>query len=291
MYYFSDQQDYSKVTMNLNCEVFRYDGSCAPSTGPKLAFHHHFHESIEILAVKKGTVQITVDDRRYSLGEGEVILINPFRLHSGIWSATGEETEYICITFLLKKWLDFHDSVLLHEKNSLNEGKKCFDEFYDKERQPGIWSIIETISDVFSKKDEASECYLASAVYRLLAELFFEHYHPTEAEKANHGNVSFMTEVSRYLSAHYTESISTADIASTLYMSVPSFCYQFKKHFATTFLHYLAQYRITRATELYQEKPRPLQELSAIVGFYDYCYFSRLFRRYMGTSPSEYFKK
>ena len=201
------------------------------------------------------------------------------------------QNEYSCITFTLPKWLDVGDSVLFHQKNSLNEGQKCFDEFYDKKNQPNIWSNIETISEIFSKKDEASECYLASAVYRLLAELFFNHCHTADEENANHRNGHFMTDVSRYLSAHYTENISTADIASTFYMSVPSFCYQFKKHFGTTFLHYLAQYRIMRATELYKEKPMPLQMLSASVGFYDYCYFSRLFRKYRGESPSVYFKK
>ena len=291
MYYFSDKQDDSKVTMNINCKTFRYDGSCAPSAPQKVAFHHHFHESVEILAVKKGTVHITVDDRQYSLEEGEVVLVNPFRLHSGIWSANGKQNEYICITFLLKKWLDFRDSVLFQQKNNLNEGKKCFDEFYDKKNQPSIWSNIENILNIFSKKDEASECYLASAVYSLLAELFFNHYRPAESGTANHRNIHFMTDVSRYLSKHYAENISTADIASAFYMSVPAFCYQFKKHFGTTFLHYLAQYRIMRATELYREKSMPLQELSATVGFYDYCYFSRLFRKYMGESPSVYFKK
>ena len=87
MYYFSDEQDDSKVTMNINCKTFRRDGSCTPSKSQKIAFHHHFHESLELLAVKKGALHITVDDRQYSLKEGEMVLVNPFHLHSGTWIA------------------------------------------------------------------------------------------------------------------------------------------------------------------------------------------------------------
>lgn len=100
-----------------------------------------------------------------------------------------------------------------------------------------------------------------------------------------------MTEVSKYLDTHYTENISTCDIAGNFYMTIPSFCYIFKKNFGMTFLSYLSKYRILRATELYKENQTSLSDLATMVGFDDYCYFSRSFRKHMGESPSIYFGK
>ena len=74
-------------------------------------------------------------------------------------------------------------------------------------------------------------------------------------------------------------------------MSVPSFCYIFKKNFGMSFLNYLCKYRITRAVELYYEKNIALSDLAEAVGFNDYCYFSRSFRKCMGKSPTAYFEK
>ena len=291
MYYFRDWQPNSKGTMNICCKTYRYDSSCDSSEKIKIAFHHHFHNVAEILAVKKGTLHVTVNNRQYNLGEGDVIFVNPFRLHYGTWSENGKYNEYICITFPFKKWLHFKDTILNDEMERLDNGKNHFDEFYNKEKQPKICSAIENIANIFPKTDPTSECFLASEVYLLLAELFSNHYHQGNTASQNHFNIHFMTDVSRYLFTHYTENISTADIAKTLYISIPNFCYQFKKYFGTTFLKYLTQYRITRAIEFYQEKEISLMELSASVGFDDYHYFSKVFRKYMGQSPSMYFKK
>jgi len=290
MYYFLDQPQ-PQNTLNINCEVFRHDGSAPLGAHQKIAFHHHHHEAFEILAVKKGELQVSLDGRKYDLKEGDVVVVNPLCIHFGVWNPNGRQNEYVCITFSLGKWLGFQKSILFQEKNRIKEREFCFDEFYTREDDPDICASIESIADTFPKKDAVSECRLASSVYRLMADLFCKHYHSAEEEKVGSGEIAFRLKVSRYLFSHYAESISTADIAGELYMSVPTFCYQFKKNYGTTFLHYLVQYRITRATELYREKPMSLQELSAAVGFYDYCYFSRLFRKYMGESPSVYFKK
>lgn len=291
MYYFSDKAPNPQDTLNINCEYFSYDGADELPTSQKIAFHHHHHEAVEILAVKKGELKVVIDDRKYELKNGDAVIINPYSIHFGTWIKNDQPNEYVCITFSLNKWLDFHRSVLSRQKKHLHEGTYRFDEFYTKDTDKEVYTSIENISSHFSGKDATSECRLAAEVYRLFAELFSGHYRITDSAQNKQGNIEFRTAVSRYLSSHYTENISTSDIASAFYMSVPTFCYQFKKHFGKTFLDYLSQYRITRAIEIYRENETTLLDLASSVGFYDYCYFSRVFHKYMGESPSAYFKK
>ena len=291
MYYFLDKQDNSNATANFNCVYYRYNDTPDKSQKKKIAFHHHNHEAFELLAVTKGNLQVTVNQNKYLLNKGDIVIVNPFRIHYGEWIENGKENEYACITFGLNRWLSYRKSILFSEMNYLIDGKRCFDEFIKKESATEIFNIVELISSQFPKKDAANECISVSLIYSLLGELFKAHYNEeTESDISSH-NVKFMTQVSKYLSEHYAENISTTDVAKDFYMSVPSFCYIFKKNFGMSFLNYLCKYRITRAVELYYEKNIALSDLAEAVGFNDYCYFSRSFRKCMGKSPTAYFEK
>jgi len=45
---------------------------------------------------------------------------------------------------------------------------------------------------------------------------------------------------------------------------------------------------MTKAGELLKDKNSYIKEVAAAVGFEDQLYFSRLFKRYYGITPSEY---
>ncbi|MDC7220827.1 MAG: response regulator [Spirochaetales bacterium] len=60
----------------------------------------------------------------------------------------------------------------------------------------------------------------------------------------------------------------------------------FSEHMKVSFTDYLNRYRIDRAAELLK-KGAPVKEASYRVGFHDPNYFSKIFRKYKGMSPSE----
>ena len=100
-----------------------------------------------------------------------------------------------------------------------------------------------------------------------------------------------MREVAIYLEKHYKDQISTKDIAKEFYMTVPCFCYAFKHNFGTSFVKYLADFRITTAIDLASNNDYTLSELAEAVGYLDYNYFSRTFKKLLGISPTAYFGK
>ncbi|MEI7851808.1 MAG: PocR ligand-binding domain-containing protein [Kiritimatiellales bacterium] len=63
----------------------------------------------------------------------------------------------------------------------------------------------------------------------------------------------------------------------------------FKKLTGRSFKQYQIQFRLQQAAHQLASAPaRPVAEIARSVGFEDQFYFSRLFRRHMGRSPSEY---
>ena len=60
----------------------------------------HWHEEMEIIAVKKGKGRITVDTVSYPVEEGDILAVFPGQLHA-ISCGNGERMEYENIIFRL----------------------------------------------------------------------------------------------------------------------------------------------------------------------------------------------
>ncbi len=61
----------------------------------------------------------------------------------------------------------------------------------------------------------------------------------------------------------------------------------FKEHLGTNFVDYLNRFRLNKAIILLESKKYSIKEIAYIVGYQDPNYFSRIFRRHMGISPSD----
>ena len=94
----------------------------------------------------------------------------------------------------------------------------------------------------------------------------------------------------RYFNEHYNEPISIQKYAESRNMSVCYFQRNFKQIVNHTPMQYLLTVRVNNAASLLETTDYPMTEISAIVGYEDPLYFSRLFRKIKGMSPSDYRK-
>ncbi|MBQ8586533.1 MAG: helix-turn-helix transcriptional regulator [Oscillospiraceae bacterium] len=94
----------------------------------------------------------------------------------------------------------------------------------------------------------------------------------------------------RYFNEHYNEPISIQDYAESRNMSVCYFQRNFKQIVNHTPMQYLLTIRVNNAASLLETTDYSMAEIAAIVGYEDPLYFSRLFRKLKGVSPSEYRK-
>ena len=52
-------------------------------------------------------------------------------------------------------------------------------------------------------------------------------------------------------------------------------------------INYLIKYRLEQAIKLLKEEEYTIQEVAALVGYSDPLYFSRIFKKHVGYSPSQ----
>jgi YesN/AraC family two-component response regulator len=94
-----------------------------------------------------------------------------------------------------------------------------------------------------------------------------------------------------YLDAHYVSSLTLADVAANCGTNSTSAERLFRKYLGTTFVKYLTTFRITKACELLRTNEElSIEEISVKTGYEDYFYFSKVFKKEMGITPSRYRK-
>jgi AraC-like DNA-binding protein/nitrogen-specific signal transduction histidine kinase len=91
-----------------------------------------------------------------------------------------------------------------------------------------------------------------------------------------------------YLHEHYMESISLKDAARHVGMSKEYLARCFRQEIGITLVTYLNRYRVHQAQILLQDSEHSLTEIALDVGFASSTYFSRVFRKETGISPSKY---
>lgn len=102
------------------------------------------------------------------------------------------------------------------------------------------------------------------------------------------GDQVLLAEAVRYMSEHCGEDLRRDAAAARASMSPSHFSRQFRKHFGQSFTDLLNRMRIDRAAELLAGTDRPLSVIGLECGFADQSYFTKVFRRHRGSTPSEF---
>lgn len=99
---------------------------------------------------------------------------------------------------------------------------------------------------------------------------------------------SFQSQCDTWLAHHYTEDVSLKQAAAHMGMSTFYFSRLFRATYNRTFLEYLTAYRVERAAALLASTNIPVREIAPRVGYADSNYFSKVFKRQQGLTPTEY---
>ena len=118
--------------------------------------------------------------------------------------------------------------------------------------------------------------------YRLINELI------QEKETISHHR---LTPAISYLHAHYCEEIDASMLAELCFLSPAQFYRMFRKAFDRTPLEYRNDLRMRQAKLLLLEEDYSIGEIAQQLGFESIYYFSRVFRRFTGLSPTAYRKE
>ncbi len=92
----------------------------------------------------------------------------------------------------------------------------------------------------------------------------------------------------KYINQHFAEDINLDDVARTVDISPYYFSKLFKQEAGENFIEYLTHLRMKQAKEYLANPQYSIKEVCIMCGYSDPNYFSRIFKKYEGVSPTEF---
>lgn len=106
--------------------------------------------------------------------------------------------------------------------------------------------------------------------------------------KKNHPN---MQRLLNYIDENYAEALNLTELGNHFHYNPSYLSNFFSVNYKLGFNEYLNQVRIEKSIQLLKKGSKSVAEISALVGYSDHSYFSRVFKNMMGESPSAYRKQ
>jgi len=258
------------------------------------AFAGERHAFWEFICVDRGSIAVTADSKKFLLKAGELAFHQPEEFHA--FQAVGA-SDVIVVSFLCQSGaMDrFREAVLpLHreEKQCLQalvqEASACYRNFEND--PPRI--------DLQKKADAPAGCeqLIKNGLEQLLILLcrrgdehigLAQRVIPTNQA---HRRLLLAQQLRDYLAAHYAEKLSLASLAAALGVSASTLKLLFREQLRASMVQYLTALRIGEARRLIRQDELNFSQIAERVGFESLSYFSSLFKKQTGMSPSEYAK-
>jgi len=252
----------------------------------KIETKYHCHDYLELSYVLSGNGTYKINDTFYKVKTGDLLPFNPNVYHRE-YISEGEHLHEIHIGITNLKIHNFPCDYISNENyfspvNFSKEGSNflnCCEEIIKEQnnRKPGYDLILKSLvmrliviimREVYSFKLDENDSLCT-----------FE-----SSEKA-----TIVTTIISYMNDNYMKNISLDKISKNIYLSPVYVSKIFKEETGDSPINYLIKIRLEKASLLLKKnKEISIKEISKLVGYEDAYYFSKLFKKYYGFSPTQF---
>ena len=264
-------KDTSKPLIVTSCGYYRVDsGPVIKTNRPK------GRRDYQLLYIYEGKAHFYFDGVERIVNKGEMVLFRPYD-HQSYFYFPKDKCQSYWVHFTgseVDKILDYYQ---LPNKENI---------FYSSTSPEYKWLFEQMIR----------ELQLCRANYQELLTMALRHIfllinrYLKESKKSGISAYNEVEHAIRYFNEHYKEDINIEEYAKSLHMSACWFNRRFKQVTKVTPLQYVISIRIANAKTLLETKDYNVAETAREVGFTNPLYFTRLFTKNTGVSPSEYKK-
>ncbi|MBP1994134.1 AraC family transcriptional regulator [Paenibacillus eucommiae] len=227
----------------------------------------------------RGKARVILDGKMHELERYHV-------LHSGRGGCidinrVGDEFEYYLILYKAKMSLPIRHTLLeLMETSNPFQMQYVFAPSYPI----NLLDKVQKMCQEWNKQGELEHFHVKGLFYQFVYELLrqqqdweIRHYKPDLVDQAVY-----------YIEENYNYPITLHSVAEKFNYSISYLGKQFKRKTGKSLIDYVIQIRIQKAQSMLLTIDATLQEIAVRVGYEDVSYFVRLFKKYNGTTPSQF---
>lgn len=154
--------------------------------------------------------------------------------------------------------------------------------------------IFQDLSEIKPQLSKKLWCMLAEArskrdLIEALTKYIFNNVNEIVDKSGNLSNA--IRAAKRYIDNNYMNDIQLRDVAKVVNLSQVYFSFLFKEEMGENFISYLSRVRIDASKAMLKDVRKNISEIAEECGYRDVRYFSKVFKRFVGVTPSEYRKR
>jgi len=254
-----------------------------------LSMAAHWHDELEFLLIREGTMRYFIEGRIRILRPGDALFVNARRLHSGD-SVDGQDCRFDCALF--RPELVRPAGAELIERVVSRAQPDAVSLRPTAAWQREIISSLETLFDAMRRLEPGYTLEVMSRVYRCFLLLYRNlDSVPEESRAPLDGKRDILHRMIGFIQEHYAEPVSLLDIAGAADVGKSYCCSLFQSYLHCTPVGFLNAYRLEQSLRLLSETALNNTQIASLCGFSTPSYFSAQFRAKMGISPKEYRKR
>ncbi|WP_028546471.1 AraC family transcriptional regulator [Paenibacillus taiwanensis] len=147
-----------------------------------------------------------------------------------------------------------------------------------------IFHHVTTMSEEWKRSDFIEKLQVKAIFYQMVSEILEQ----MERQSIIAVKPDLVAQAVRYIHERYREQITLETLLEHLDCSSRQLLRAFKKQIQTSPIDYLIQLRVSKAKHLLLSTDFTLKEIAESVGYTDSYYFSRIFKKYEGMSPTSF---
>ena len=151
------------------------------------------------------------------------------------------------------------------------------------------------VDEAFSHSDSyIRQCELLSSpwdIMNLQYRMILDYTQQVERLHLGKHPSKLTVDVANYIQKHLSESITVDQIAGHLFLSRPYLSRKFKEETGESLTDFILKEKTEEAKRLLRYSDKPVTAIGSYLGFSSASHFSRVFKSYVGSTPSEYREK
>ena len=248
----------------------------------------HSHDFYELYFFISGDADYIIDNLRYKLQSGDILLISPDNLHRLDMVSPSVSYERIVLWINPKyvKALSTEQTDLCEAFNLRNESKKFLIRNFLLSKKAESWLL--ELEETTLSKDFGADVKCEILIKTILLELgLYARASSDEPKEVRERHSLPVENVIEYIDANLSSSLTLDDLEDVAYVSKYYLSRMFKAETNSTIHQYVLKKRLLLSKK-YIEQGYPVNEVYAKCGFHDYSNFFRAFKQEYGITPKRY---
>lgn len=237
-------------------------------------------ESFKIVFVVKGKGYLLLGKEEARLQAGDMFVLFPREIH--YYHANPDdpwELMWVCINGAS------FENILINI--GITKDNSVFSNIVNQSIKDMLGDII---NDLGTNPDSIDQLYSIGTLYILLSRIQ-KYIVNNNLSTENHKKQTVIEQVTNFIESNYHMQLNENVLCEYINYSRSYLSRVFKTGTGYTIPEYINNVRIKHAKQLLDETELSIQEIAISVGFPDAFYFSKIFKKYSGLSPSMYKNK